>query len=74
MFPGHSLGSGREPHPQLTRSDHVHFFAEPHQFTDAEFDRLVRHVYKVLMTRGMVGTLLYSTDEETRELLRSLIP
>ena len=41
---------------------------------DAEFDRLVRHVYKVLMTRGMVGTLLYSTDEETRELLRSLIP
>ena len=42
--------------------------------SDAEFDRLVRHVYKVLMTRGMVGTLLYSTDEETRELLRSLIP
>jgi len=42
--------------------------------SDAEFDRLVRHVYKVLMTRGMVGTLLYSTDEETRELLRTLIP
>ena len=41
---------------------------------DAEFDRLVRHVYKVLMTRGMVGTLLYSTDEETREFLRSMIP
>ncbi len=41
--------------------------------SDAEFDRLVRHVYKVLMTRGMVGTLLYSTDEETRELLRSLV-
>lgn len=42
--------------------------------SDAEFDRLIRHVYKVLMTRGMVGTLLFSTDEETRELLRSLIP
>ena len=42
--------------------------------SDAQFDRLVRHVYKVLLTRGMVGTLLYSTDEKTRELLRSLIP
>jgi hypothetical protein len=42
--------------------------------SDTEFDRLVRHVYKVLLTRGMVGTLLYSTDEETRELLRSLMP
>lgn len=42
--------------------------------SDTQFDTLVRHVYKVLLTRGMVGTLLYSTDEETRELLRSLVP
>ena len=42
--------------------------------SDEEFDRLVRHVYKVLLTRGMVGTLVYSTDEETRAFLRSLIP
>jgi len=42
--------------------------------TDEEFDRLVRHVYKVLLTRGMVGTLIYSTDPETRAFLRSLIP
>ena len=41
---------------------------------DHQFDRLVRHVYKVLLTRGMVGTLLYSTDVETREMLRSLVP
>lgn len=40
---------------------------------DASFDRLVRQVYKVLLTRGMVGTLLYSPDEETRELLRGLV-
>lgn len=39
---------------------------------DATFDRLVRHVYKVLLTRGMVGTLIYSVDEETRAHLRSL--
>jgi hypothetical protein len=40
---------------------------------DATFDRLVRHVYKVLLTRGMVGTLLYSTDEETRAMLRGFV-
>ncbi|WP_250442937.1 DUF2075 domain-containing protein [Actinotalea sp. C106] len=40
---------------------------------DETFDRLVRHVYKVLLTRGMVGTLLYSTDGETRVYLRSVL-
>lgn len=40
--------------------------------SDEEFDRLVRHVYKVLLTRGMIGTLLYSIDTETRDFLRSL--
>lgn len=40
---------------------------------DATFDRLVRHVYKVLLTRGMVGTVVYSPDEETREMLRGLV-
>ncbi|WP_285104025.1 DUF2075 domain-containing protein [Promicromonospora sp. MEB111] len=41
--------------------------------TDARFERLTRNTYKVLLTRGMVGTLIYSTDEETREFLRSLV-
>ena len=41
---------------------------------DAQFDRLVRNVYKVLLTRGMVGTVLYSTDEETQEALLRLVP
>ncbi|MBZ2195396.1 DUF2075 domain-containing protein [Ruania sp. N2-46] len=40
---------------------------------DATFDRLVRHVYKVLLTRGLVGTLLYSVDEETQAMLRSRV-
>ncbi len=40
---------------------------------DATFDRLVRHVYKVLLTRGMVGTVLYSTDPETRAMLHDLV-
>ncbi len=41
--------------------------------TDDEFDALVRNVYKVLLTRGMVGTVLYSTDPQTREALRRLV-
>ncbi len=40
----------------------------------ADFDVFVRNVYKVLLTRGMVGTVLYSTDEPTRRMLRTLIP
>ncbi len=41
--------------------------------SDLEFDRLVRNVYKVLLTRGMVGTVLYSTDTETRAALHALV-
>jgi uncharacterized protein len=42
--------------------------------TDLEFERLVRNVYKVLLTRGMIGTVICSPDEETRAMLRSLVP
>lgn len=38
-----------------------------------DYDRLIRNTYKVLLTRGMVGTVLYSTDAETRDKLRQLI-
>jgi hypothetical protein len=41
---------------------------------DEEFDRLVRNVYRVLLTRGMVGTVIYSCDPETQEFLRTLLP
>lgn len=40
---------------------------------DDEVELLVRNTYKVLLTRGMVGTMIYSTDPETRDKLRSLI-
>ncbi|MBT3072468.1 MULTISPECIES: DUF2075 domain-containing protein [Streptomyces] len=42
--------------------------------SDDDVDRLVRNTYKVLLTRGMIGTVVYSTDPETREKLRTLIP
>lgn len=40
---------------------------------DEEFDRLVRNVYKVLLTRGMVGTVIYSCDPETNRFLSALV-
>ncbi|MFI2758567.1 DNA/RNA helicase domain-containing protein [Streptomyces echinatus] len=39
---------------------------------DADVDRLIRNTYKVLLTRGMIGTIVYSTDPETRQRLREL--
>jgi len=48
-------------------------FRNSTRVSDADFDRLVRNVYKVLLTRGMVGTVLYATDDETRQQLRRLV-
>ena len=48
-------------------------FRNTKKIGDVRFDRLVRNVYKVLLTRGMIGTVIYSTDAETREALRELI-
>ncbi len=42
--------------------------------TAAEFDSAVRNTYKVLLTRGMRGTTVMSTDPETQALLGTLIP
>ena len=39
-----------------------------------DFDMLVRHVYKVLLTRGLRGCAVHATDAETSRLLRSLVP
>lgn len=38
-----------------------------------EFDRAVRNTYKVLLTRGMKGAYVMSTDPETQDHLRALI-
>lgn len=48
-------------------------FRSTSRVSDEEFDRLVRNVYKVLLTRGMVGTLLYSCDPETQQYLKALV-
>jgi len=36
------------------------------------FETLVKNTYKVLLTRGLVGTLIYSVDEETQQYFKSL--
>ncbi|MEW2549977.1 DUF2075 domain-containing protein [Streptomyces sp. NPDC047002] len=62
------------------RSDH--WVAHRSESKDPVFKRsvpedtvglLIRNTYKVLLTRGMIGTVLYSTDPETQEKLRELV-
>ena len=48
-------------------------FRNTKRVDDLEFDRLVRNVYKVLLTRGMVGTVITSTDPEMQRMLESLL-
>ncbi|PID53274.1 MAG: ATP-binding protein [Micrococcales bacterium] len=40
---------------------------------DCHFDRLVRNVYKVLLTRGMQGVAIYSSDRRTSIALNDLV-
>ncbi|MEU5103187.1 DUF2075 domain-containing protein [Streptomyces sp. NPDC021354] len=39
----------------------------------ADFEDLIRNTYKVLLTRGMAGTVLHSTDPGTQAMLRDLV-
>ena len=48
-------------------------FRNRSKVSDDEFQRLVRNVYKVLLTRGMVGTVITSVDPETQQLLERLV-
>lgn len=41
--------------------------------TDEQADRLIRNTYKVLLTRGMIGTVVYSVDPETQDFLATLL-
>jgi hypothetical protein len=41
--------------------------------TDLQYDRHIRNIYKVLLTRGMAGTVIYATDLQTQEFLAELI-
>jgi DUF2075 family protein len=55
-----------------------HWVADPSASRDPDirkapdFDRLVRNVYKVLLTRGLQGCIIYSVDPQTQRMLASL--
>lgn len=40
----------------------------------SNYERLIKNTYKVLLTRGLVGTYLYSVDSETQSHLKSIAP
>lgn len=48
-------------------------FRNRNKVSDEQFAASVRNIYKVLLTRGMQGTVLYSTDDETQAFLRGLV-
>jgi uncharacterized protein len=48
-------------------------FRSRNTVSDFEADRLIRNTYKVLMTRGMRGTIIYAADAETRAFLADLV-
>jgi DUF2075 family protein len=39
----------------------------------SNYERLIKNTYKVLLTRGLIGTFLFSVDSETQEHLKSII-
>jgi hypothetical protein len=41
--------------------------------TDAQYERHIRNIYKVLLTRGMVGTVIYAVDPQTQEFLADML-
>ena len=41
--------------------------------SDLQYERHIRNIYKVLLTRGMAGTVIYAVDPQTREFLAELI-
>jgi hypothetical protein len=48
-------------------------FRNTKKVSNADFDLLVRNVYKVLLTRGLRGVYVHSTDPETQRMLERLV-
>lgn len=41
---------------------------------DRAFDKHIRRAYSVLLSRSRKGTIIYSTDPETRQMLHQIVP
>lgn len=57
----------------VARPEHSHD-SQAKKGTAEQFDLAVRNTYKVLLTRGMLGAAVFSTDPETQNLLEQLVP
>jgi uncharacterized protein len=55
----------------VARREHS-FDGQVKKAVEQEFPALVRNTYKVLLTRGMKATAVYSTDPETQEFLERM--
>jgi uncharacterized protein len=56
----------------VARPEHSHD-GEVKRAAPAQFQALTRNTYKILLTRGMRGVCVYSTDQETQEFLESMV-
>jgi DUF2075 family protein len=57
----------------VRRANRDPIFRNQRQAGEAEFDMHVRNIYKVLLTRGMIGTVVYAVDPRTQDLLADFI-
>ena len=66
-LPGKRAGSDKSIHgiKQLLKNDAVK--------GKAMAELIIKNTYRTLMTRGMKGCIVFSTDEETREWLKKTI-
>ncbi|NDA40436.1 MAG: DUF2075 domain-containing protein [Actinobacteria bacterium] len=39
----------------------------------SSYERLIKNTYKVLLTRGLIGTYIFSVDSETQNHLKVLL-
>lgn len=62
-------GEGWKPSREASRDPAI----ARRRLSDDELRRLLQHTYRVLLTRGIKGTYVYSTDPETRELIERLM-
>ena len=64
----------REPHGWVAAKDASHdSVIRRSKLPQRALADLLQHTYRVLLTRGMKGTFVYSTDFETRAFLHSLV-
>lgn len=63
--------NGKPLEVDITKSEYTALIRKAKE--DSQYLQRFRNGYRVLLTRGMKGVVIYSTDERTRALLKSLV-